>query len=71
MASNSIDNDLFHSSSSIMINDRPKRNSLLSSCCGCSRTRQNIPTTDEKLDVKKGFFKRIQFFKGLYRLHIN
>ena len=57
-----------------MINNKHKTTSLLSSCCTCSRARKNINIKaengnlvieDGKSDVHKGFFKRIQFFKGL------
>jgi hypothetical protein len=67
------------SSPPIIINNKRKTNSLLSSCCTCSRTRQKsqqlntnleldngiITIDDTKNDVHKGFFKRIQCFKGL------
>ncbi len=82
MTSNSTHKDFFRSmtctrsSSPIptMINNKHKTNSLLSSCCACSRARQNtniktengnIIIDDGKSDVQKGFFKRIQCFKGL------
>jgi hypothetical protein len=85
MTSNSMSKDFFRSitcirgSSPTKINNKLKTNSLLSSCCTCSRTRQksdqwnrnrqldNGITTKEdiKHDVQKGFFKRIQCFKGL------
>ncbi len=57
-----------------MINNKHKTNSLLSACCTCSRARKNTNIKAEngniliengKSDVHKGFFKRIQFFKGL------
>jgi hypothetical protein len=67
------------SPSPAMINNKHQTNSLLSSCCTCSRTRQKsqplntniqldngrITTEDTKVNVHKGFFKRIQCFKGL------
>jgi hypothetical protein len=86
MTSNSTNKDFFRSitctrtSSPPMIpNNKHKTNSLLSSCCTCSRTRQKsqqlntniqsdngiIIIDDNKNDVHKGFFKRIQCFKGL------
>jgi hypothetical protein len=73
MISNLTDKDSIRSLSTIIIHDDNSRNSLLLSCCGCSRKRKNsqqlIKTVeDTKYDVqKKGFFKRIQFFKGLRR----
>jgi hypothetical protein len=85
MTTNSTNKDFFRSitctrsSSPIIINNKHKTNSLLSSCCTCSRIRQKsqqlnpniqsnngiITIEDTKLDVHKGFFKRIQCFKGL------
>jgi hypothetical protein len=85
MTSNSTSKDFFRSitctrsTSPIINNKKHKTNSLLLSCCTCSRTRQKaqqlnhnissdngITTTeDAKHDVHKGFFKRIQYFKGL------
>jgi hypothetical protein len=73
MISNLTDKDSIRSLSPIITDDDNSRNSLLLSCCGCSRTRKNsqqLPkiVEDTKYDVqKKGFFKRIQFFKGLRR----
>ncbi len=69
MTCDSIDRDSIRSSSPIIIHDNYPRNSLLLSCCGCSRRRkynQQLPRTveDTQHDVQKGFFKRIQFFKG-------
>jgi hypothetical protein len=66
MVSNLTDKDSIRSLSPIIIHDDDNsRNSLLFSCCGCSRIRKNSQQ-DTKYDVqKKGFFKRIQFFKGL------
>lgn len=85
MTSNATRKELFHSmtskrsSSPLIMNNKHRTNSLLSSCCTCSRPRQksqqlnsNIqldngitPIEDTKYDVHKGFFKRIQCFKGL------
>lgn len=70
------------SSSPMIFNTKQKPNSLLSSCCSCSHKRQksqqlntniqldNGITTieDTKYDVHKGFFKRIQCFKGLNKI---
>ncbi|CAF0822484.1 unnamed protein product [Rotaria sordida] len=87
MTSNSTSKSFFgsisckRSSSPTSINNKHKTNSLLSSCCNCSRTRQRsqhinkyihtengIPTIeDTKSDVHKGFFKRIQYFKAQKR----
>jgi len=67
------------SSPPTIINNKHKTNPLLSSCCTCSRTRQKsqqlntniqvdngiINIEDTKYDVHKGFFKRIQCFKGM------
>ena len=51
---------------------RVKSKSLLSSFCSCSRTTYEIngeqPLDEIKPDVQKGFFKRIQCFKGLSSL---
>ena len=80
MASN--DNDLLRSitclrssSPSMIIPKKSKTNSLLSSCCSCSRSPSSYknppsdyllnPNGDNKLNVQRGFFKRIQSFKGL------
>jgi hypothetical protein len=88
MTSNSTSKEFFRSvtcsrsTSPIINNNKPKTNSLLLSCCTCSRARPKnqqlnknipssngiIPTEDAKLDVHKGFFKRIQFFKGLKKI---
>lgn len=58
------------SSSPIIIYDNYPRSSLFLLCCGCSKTRkkpQQLSRTieDTKNNVHKGFFKRIQSFKGL------
>jgi len=77
MISNSTDKDSIRSISPIIFHDNYRRNSLLFSCCGCSRKRKNtqeLPriVEDTKYDVqKKGFFKRIQFFKGLKIRNLN
>lgn len=53
-----------------MANDKHKPPSLLLSCCTCSRTAHkpspvHAHTSHEaKLGVHKGFFRRIQCFKG-------
>jgi hypothetical protein len=70
MTSYTTDKVSIRSSSPIIIHDNYTRNSLFLLCCGCSRPRKNsqqLSTTieDTKNDVPKGFFKRIQFFKGL------
>lgn len=71
MTTDSIDKDSIRSLSPIVIDDYQRRNSgLLLACCGCSRTRKNNQTVlrtveERKSNVKKGFFKRIQIFKGL------
>lgn len=61
-----------HSSSPKINTNKHKTNSLLTSCCTCSRSRDKSPqlkknfTNDNiKSDVQKGFFKRIQSFKGM------
>lgn len=84
MTSNSTNKDFFRSitctrSSSPKINtNKHKTNSLLTSCCTCSRSRDksqqvnrnlqsnhaNFTNENVKSDVQKGFFKRIQSFKG-------
>ncbi len=71
MTSDCTDRDSIRSLSPIVIDDYHRRNSVsLLSCCGCSRTRktnQSVSRTVEerKSNVQKGFFKRIQLFKGL------
>jgi hypothetical protein len=70
MISNLTDKDSIRSLSPIVIHDNYPKNSLLLSCCGGSRIRKNTKQLsrtieDTNHDVKKGFFKRIQFFKGL------
>ncbi|CAF0914319.1 unnamed protein product [Rotaria sp. Silwood1] len=87
MTSNSMSKSLFgsisctRSPSPTIINNKHKTNSLLSSCCSCSRARQKsqyinkyiqaengVPITeDTKSDVHKSFFKRIQNFKAQKR----
>ncbi|CAF5008592.1 unnamed protein product, partial [Rotaria socialis] len=88
MNSNSLNKTLLGSmkctrlSSSTLISNKHKTNSLLTSCCGCSRTREQsksidkygqsengttTPKEDTKCDVHKGFFKRIQYFKAQKR----
>ena len=65
------DKDSIRSASPITIHDNYPRNSLLLSCCGYYRTRRNSQQLSRRVedtkrtDVQKGFFKRIQFFKGL------
>ncbi|CAF3726833.1 unnamed protein product [Adineta steineri] len=68
------DKDSIRSSSPIIIHNTYTRNSsLLSSCCGCYRTRQNSQQVTQTVnDIKKsnvhnGLFKRIQFFKAQKR----
>ncbi len=57
------------SSSSIIVHDNHhKRKPSLLSCWGCSKAPISRTVEDKKSDVKKGFFKRIQFFKGLRML---
>ncbi|CAF1630426.1 unnamed protein product [Rotaria magnacalcarata] len=70
------------SSSPTIISSKHKTNSLLTSCCGCSCTREQsksidkyrqsdnrttTPKEDTKCDVHRGFFKRIQYFKAQKR----
>lgn len=64
--------------SPIITNKKPKTNSLLTACCSCSRAREksqvinkynltdngHATVEETKPDVQKGFFKRIQNFKG-------
>ena len=74
MISNSTDKDSNRTSSSsttsVIVHDNYKTKSSVFSCCGCFRTQKNTPQLsrtkeDSKGDGEKGFFKRIQVFKGL------